>query len=270
VAGTFAAAMAAGAWHIPALEGGQSALSALHQREWVMSVALAGLTFAAGLALQNVRVPSVLSRLGRVSYSVYLGLPLMLDLYDDIPFPKSYQHLPWLQAGASVAFLAALLAFAAMTYYLVEVPFQRLGRRVTMRLDPGLASARSQPVRAEPGPAPSAGTRHAAGPSRDRLRQPATRRRGGTMRRQATMGQSALRCGLGRPRVGRKCQRTRSQLPARDGAWITHCGPLVQALRSRTIRRSRPRRRTGSRWAPRCPARAAPERPGSPSSEASR
>ena len=145
VAGTFAATMAAGAWQIPALgTGGQSAL---HQREWIISVALAGLTFAAGLALQKVRVPSPFAWLGLVSYSVYLGLPLMLDLYDDIPLPKSYQHLAWLQAGASVAFLAALLGFAALTYHLVEAPFQRLGKRAATRLDRGLATAMSQPRR---------------------------------------------------------------------------------------------------------------------------
>jgi len=189
VAGTFAAAMAAGAWHIPALETGTQ--TALDQREWIMSVALAGLTFAAGLALQNLRVPAVFSWLGLVSYSVYLGLPLMLDLYDDIPFPKDYPQLPWLQAGASVAFVAALLAFAAMTHYLVEAPFQRLGRRITARLDPGFATARSQPVRAEPGLAPATGTRPAASPSRDRLRRLAPVHRASSWQR------PALGCTLG-------------------------------------------------------------------------
>jgi peptidoglycan/LPS O-acetylase OafA/YrhL len=106
-----------------------------------VSVALAGLTFAAGLALQKLRIPAVLARLGLVSYSVYLLLPAMLDLYDSIPFPPSYQHQAWLQAGASVVFLAALLACSAMTYYLVEAPMQRLGRRAAARLDsrPGKA-----------------------------------------------------------------------------------------------------------------------------------
>ena len=142
VTGTFLAAMAAGAWHIPALGAGPS--SALRQREWVISVALAGLTFAAGLAMQNVRVPSLFAWLGRVSYSVYLGLPLMLDLYDDIPLPKSYQQSGWLQAGASVVFLAALLAFAATAYRLVEVPLQRLGKRIAVRLDRGLVTGRGK------------------------------------------------------------------------------------------------------------------------------
>ncbi|HUD76533.1 MAG TPA: acyltransferase [Streptosporangiaceae bacterium] len=132
-AGVFAAAMAAGAWHIPAVSPGSQ--SALQQREWVISVALAGITFTAGLAAQNLRVPRVLAWLGLVSYSVYLLLPLVLDLYDAIPFPRSYQHQDWLQAGVSVVFLAALLGCSALTYYLVEAPMQRLGRRVTARLD---------------------------------------------------------------------------------------------------------------------------------------
>jgi hypothetical protein len=36
----------------------------LHQREWVMSLALAGMTFAIGTALRHRRVPSILAWLG--------------------------------------------------------------------------------------------------------------------------------------------------------------------------------------------------------------
>lgn len=35
----------------------------------------------------------------------------------------------------SAVFLAALLACCALTYYLIEAPMQRLGRRVAARLD---------------------------------------------------------------------------------------------------------------------------------------
>jgi peptidoglycan/LPS O-acetylase OafA/YrhL len=132
-AGVFAAVMAAGAWHIPALT--TSSQPALQQREWVMSVALAGLTFAAGLALQNRHVPPALAWLGLVSYSVYLVFPLLLDVYDSLPFPTTYQGAVWLQTGTSVVFLAALLGSAATTYRLVEVPMQRLGRRAAAGLD---------------------------------------------------------------------------------------------------------------------------------------
>jgi peptidoglycan/LPS O-acetylase OafA/YrhL len=131
--GVFAAAIAAGAWHIPGTVAQQQ--TALEQREWVMSVALAGLTFAVGLALRNLRVPAALAWLGLVSYSVYLLHPLLLDLYDKIPFAPGYHQPTWLQAGAVVVFVAVLLACCTGTYYLVEAPMQRLGHRVAARLD---------------------------------------------------------------------------------------------------------------------------------------
>jgi peptidoglycan/LPS O-acetylase OafA/YrhL len=130
--GIFAAAIVAGAWHIPAFR--QQIPTALAQREWVMSVALAGLTFAAGLALRHRTVPSVLAWLGLVSYSVYLLHPLLLDVYDSIPFARS-PHPVALQVAMSFAFLAVLLACCAATYYLIEAPMQRLGRRAIARLD---------------------------------------------------------------------------------------------------------------------------------------
>ena len=46
-------------------------------------------TFAAGLALTNMRRPSILAWLGLVSYSAYF-MPPELDVCDKIPFPRSY------------------------------------------------------------------------------------------------------------------------------------------------------------------------------------
>ncbi len=131
--GVFAAAIAAGAWHIPGTVAQNQ--TALEQREWVMSVALAGLTFAIGAALRNLRVPAVLAWLGLVSYSVYLLHPLLLDLYDNIPFAPGWGQPAWMQAAAAVVFLAVLLACCTGTYYLVEAPMQRLGHRFAARLD---------------------------------------------------------------------------------------------------------------------------------------
>ena len=146
----FAAVAAAGDWHIPALTG--SSQPALQQREWIVSVALAGLTLVAGLRLRDMPVPRALAWLGLVSYSVYLLFPLLLDAYDSLPLPQAYQHDDWLQVAASGLFLAALLACAAATYRLVEVPMQRLGRRLAKRLDrrPGPKLPR-QPLRGQPG-----------------------------------------------------------------------------------------------------------------------
>jgi peptidoglycan/LPS O-acetylase OafA/YrhL len=131
--------MVAGAWHIPAASPQSQA--ALLQREWVMSVALAGLTFAVGMALRNLTVPSVLAWLGLVSYSVYLLHPLLLDFSDRIPFVNS-RHPVGVQLVMTGVFLTVLLACCALTYYLVEAPMQRLGRRVTARLDARLGPDR--------------------------------------------------------------------------------------------------------------------------------
>jgi peptidoglycan/LPS O-acetylase OafA/YrhL len=128
----FAAAIGAGAWHIPAVS---AADPGRQQVEWIVSVALAGLTFAAGLAVKDVRVPRVLAWLGLVSYSVYLLLPVLLDLYDSLPFGPSFRPDAWLQAAMTAAFLAALLSCAAATHSLIEAPMQRLGRRVAARID---------------------------------------------------------------------------------------------------------------------------------------
>jgi peptidoglycan/LPS O-acetylase OafA/YrhL len=128
VAGVFAAVIAAGAWHVPGAAPSQ-------QRQWAITVALAGLTFAGGLLLRDLNVPSCLAWLGVVSYSVYLTFPLLLDVYDSIPFPQRYYQLNWLQAGVGVIFMAALLGGAALTYRLIEVPMQRLGRRLLTRLE---------------------------------------------------------------------------------------------------------------------------------------
>jgi len=131
--GIFAAAMIAGAWHIPGTVPQDQ--TALMQREWVMSVALAGLTFAIGMALRNLRVPAALAWLGLVSYSVYLLHPLFLDAYDSLPFSPGFQQPIWQQVAAAAVFLAVLLAGCAGTYYLLEAPMQRVGRRVAARLD---------------------------------------------------------------------------------------------------------------------------------------
>jgi peptidoglycan/LPS O-acetylase OafA/YrhL len=140
------AAIAAGAWHIPSVAGD----TPLQQREWVVSVALAGLTFALGLGLRNLPVPSALAWLGLVSYSVYLLHPLLIDVYGSIPFAEA-PHPAGLQVALTAAFLAALLACCALTYYLVEKPMQRVGRAIATRLDarfgPDRPGAREQGAR---------------------------------------------------------------------------------------------------------------------------
>jgi peptidoglycan/LPS O-acetylase OafA/YrhL len=133
VAGVFAAVLAAGAWHVTQFVSPGAAPA--QQRIWIITVALAGLTFGGGLVLQRLRVPPFLAWLGLVSYSAYLTFPLLLDVYDSIPFPQRYHQLYWLQAGGAVVFMTALLGCAALTYHLVEAPMQRVGRRLVTRLE---------------------------------------------------------------------------------------------------------------------------------------
>jgi peptidoglycan/LPS O-acetylase OafA/YrhL len=136
-AGVVGAAIAAGAWHIPSVAGD----TPLQQREWVISVALAGLTFAVGMKLRKLPVPAALAWLGLVSYSVYLLHPLLIDVYGSIPFAEA-THPADLQVAMTAAFLAVLLACCTLSYYLIEAPMQRLGRRISARLDARLGPDR--------------------------------------------------------------------------------------------------------------------------------
>ncbi|MEU1392180.1 MULTISPECIES: acyltransferase [unclassified Nonomuraea] len=97
---------------------------------WGTTVALAGLTFAAGLAWRARRVPAVLTWLGLMSYSLYLvHLPVLLVVME-VAGEMRWSPLP-LQIGVSVLFLALVLPGSRLTYRFLERPMQRLGRRLT-------------------------------------------------------------------------------------------------------------------------------------------
>jgi peptidoglycan/LPS O-acetylase OafA/YrhL len=127
----FGCTMAAGAWHIGASAGHGAALA---ERQWVLSLILAALTFGLGLALRTLPVPSALAWLGLVSYSIYLLHPLLVGIYARMSWTRGY-HPFYQQVGLAAGFLAVLLACCAVTYYLVEAPMQRVGRRLAARLD---------------------------------------------------------------------------------------------------------------------------------------
>jgi peptidoglycan/LPS O-acetylase OafA/YrhL len=100
--------------------------------QWVSSLVLAAVTFGLGLALRKLPIPNALAWLGIVSYSVYLLHPLAFDAYRDIrtlhvPHPIGTQVL------LAAAIVAIIIAASALTYYGVEKPMQRLGRRVAKR-----------------------------------------------------------------------------------------------------------------------------------------
>jgi peptidoglycan/LPS O-acetylase OafA/YrhL len=101
--------------------------------QYFTSVAGAALTFAVGLALRNRRFPRVMPWLGMISYSVYMTHPLVINAYASIPALAHGSKPFWLQALLAAAMLAVIVGLAAVTYYFVEKPMQRLGRKVARR-----------------------------------------------------------------------------------------------------------------------------------------
>ena len=101
--------------------------------QYFTSVAGAALTFAVGLTIKNRRFPRIVPWLGMISYSLYMTHPLVIDAYASIPAlahgPKPF----WLQCLLALAMLSVIVGIAALTYYFVERPMQRLGRKVARR-----------------------------------------------------------------------------------------------------------------------------------------
>ena len=118
----FAGLTVAGDWH--------GARYGYHwQVQWATSVLLAGATFGVGLAVRRMRIPRWCAWLGVISYSVYLLHPLVFDAYRSIPVLHRKHTMPD-QFLFFVGLLAVIIGLSALTYYLVEKPMQRLGRRV--------------------------------------------------------------------------------------------------------------------------------------------
>ncbi len=125
--------VAAGLWHIRAW-GLSGSAELVWERRWVTSLLLAGLTFGAGLALRRVRWPAALTWLGLISYSVYLLHPLLVEVYERLPWVPGHHPL-WLQILLAASFGVVVVAVSSLTYLTVERPMQNAGRRVARWLD---------------------------------------------------------------------------------------------------------------------------------------
>ncbi len=113
---------------------------------WLPTIALAAATFAGAMALRHRRVPRLLVWLGLISYSLYLvHHPLLRWL---VQITGDVRALPLAaQLALAAGYLAAVLAVSRLTYGFVELPMQRLGRRLSARLS-GTAAQRGK---VEPG-----------------------------------------------------------------------------------------------------------------------
>ncbi|WP_165969305.1 acyltransferase [Actinomadura sp. KC06] len=104
--------------------------------DWSIAVGAAWLTFLGGLALRNRPMPRALVWAGMVSYSLYLLHPLVIQAIwhaagrdpGNLPGPI---RLIW-----GVVLVTLVLGSAAVAYRYVELPAQRLGRRLTARRRP--------------------------------------------------------------------------------------------------------------------------------------
>jgi peptidoglycan/LPS O-acetylase OafA/YrhL len=123
----FALTTAAGLWT------GRDWGTAFHW-QWATSVVGAGLTFAAGMACRNKKVPSVLAWLGLVSFSLYLVHPLLIQFYKWLPVTHGSHPFP-VQVLMAAVFVAALMVCSWLSHRFVEKPMQRHGRTFTRWLD---------------------------------------------------------------------------------------------------------------------------------------
>ena len=120
--GVFIVLTVAGDWH--------GARYGYHwQVQWTTSVLLAGATFGVGLAVRRVRIPRWCAWLGVISYSMYLLHPIIFNAYRSIPVLHRPHTLPD-QVLFFAGLLVVIIGLSALTYYLVEKPMQRVGRRV--------------------------------------------------------------------------------------------------------------------------------------------
>jgi peptidoglycan/LPS O-acetylase OafA/YrhL len=116
------------------------------------SLEFAGLTFAVAMLCRHKKVPRALAWLGLVSYSVYLLHPVLIEVYDSVPWTQNENFVP-MELLLVAVFAAALLACCGLTHRFIEAPMQRLGRRVAGRLDARFGPDRPPPRRPRPDPA---------------------------------------------------------------------------------------------------------------------
>jgi peptidoglycan/LPS O-acetylase OafA/YrhL len=104
-------------------------------RVWTANVLAVTITFLLAYAMKNRPVPAALTWLGQISYSLYLLHAIVLFLVPRI-IPDLPSHPPVVRAVAGLAYLTVVIGLSWLSYRMVELPGQALGRRLTARLAP--------------------------------------------------------------------------------------------------------------------------------------
>jgi peptidoglycan/LPS O-acetylase OafA/YrhL len=99
---------------------------------WLVDVAAVAMTFLLAYALRKRNVPRLFTWLGQISYSLYL-LHAVVLLFLPRVFPNLEIHPFPVRLAAALAYLVVALGVAWLSYRIVELPGQRLGRRLTRR-----------------------------------------------------------------------------------------------------------------------------------------
>ncbi len=111
---------------------------------WFTTMALAGATFAGAMALRGRRFPRFLVWLGLISYSLYLLHHPLLKIVPAVVGDVRAMP-PVTQASLSAISVVAVVSLSWLTYRYVELPGQRLGRRLAQLPSSGDAAPSGNP-----------------------------------------------------------------------------------------------------------------------------
>ena len=102
---------------------------------WIGNVAAVTVTFLFAYAMRKRAVPQTLTWLGKISYSLYVLHAVLLFMIARLVPDLGTQSAP-VRVAVGLGYLAAALLLAWLSYRIVELPGQELGRRLTAKIDP--------------------------------------------------------------------------------------------------------------------------------------